>query len=216
MSNKRQRTSRKQQSKPVEALRPQKYVAGVSLRVCKTGTPWRFDRGIVGMMRGLSAADARAEAYAREPLQPAFTPFVVKGILSKQRRPDGSRDFITLHTLHLSNGCESTIPQHINNMASDGTVRFYYESREDAPKLTIEPWIVMCGGYQFTLGTYPSNAPTWRHLFYPESRAAALAFLCVQLHGPLTRDTARMVARMVYDSYEDSEWEVVFEKNTRK
>lgn len=58
-------------------------------------------------------------------------------------------------------------------------------------------------------GTVDSYTPfTWKRLFYGESRSASFAFLMAQLRKDcivciLPKDVARLIARIVYLSYED-------------
>lgn len=48
----------------------------------------------------------------------------------------------------------------------------------------------------------------YRILFFRETRAAALCFLCIiRMNQCINKDIGRMIAKMVYNSYLDEEWE---------
>ncbi len=169
-----------------------------SVELCRTGTPWRFDNGVSGMLRGLSREIALEEAYKREPLEPPFTPFVAKCSL-RHFREDGSKDIKLVTCMRLSNGSGPTRPLMFYNLAKDGSVRHFGE---------YDKW-----GEPFNPQCWFKNVPTWKPLYFEETRQAALCFLmCWKRQRRSTfrhvvRDIAVMIAKMVYTSHRELVWE---------
>ena len=175
----------------------------VSVRFCKTGVPWRFDNGISGILRGLTREQALAEAYKREPKKAPFEPFVLTGFLCPfVMGEEESYDVFTNVAVCLSNGNGGTRPMTKHNLKPDGTVRYYYFDEKGN----------LCGPQ-----TYSRNVPTWKLLYHRESYAATMTLLCGWKRSVLhtqDRNVICLIAKMVYDSFEDEIWKLTwFTKN---
>ena len=116
----------------------------------------------------------------------------LKGTL-RWKQDDASRDFV----------CTGNGKTFVFNLDASGTVYFYHERMRE-------------GRHVIACDTYRENAPSWMRLYYAEARAAALTFLLVQRTrssalSVFPVDIVRVIAKMVYASADDSDWEAAFD-----
>ena len=130
--------------------------------------------------------------------RPEVVVAVVEGIIYNKRE-DKSFDIKLDYASYVPYGEVPFSPLY--NLQTDGTVFFF------------DPYIDVVECVKRRPSAFRSYNPYWRRLYYRETREAVLTFLAVwrQLrHSTLhfiDKDTARIIAELVYNSFRDQCWE---------
>lgn len=145
-------------------------------------------------------------------LNPRFVPPVpfeplLRDVSILKKRPDESIDIYCHGHVLLSNGCGHTLPEGFLNLKMDGTVRYFLiYGQVPRPRTHLEALLIY-RNTNLEPREWGLNVPTWKPLFYKESRQGALcAAWCLTELQIFPRELIEMIAKYVYNSFSDLCW----------
>lgn len=135
------------------------------------------------------------------PFQP-----LLRDVSILKKRSDESIDIYCHGHVLLSNGCGHTLPEGFLNLKMDGTVRYFLIFGQ-VPRPGIREAFLKYRDTNLEPEEWGLNVPTWKPLFYKESRLGALcAAWCLTELQIFPRELIEMIAKYVYNSFSDLCW----------